>query len=53
MVCNESKFETSPIVFWRRQPISVTAFVALKIFMIFRLRPIALIPIFYYNENII
>lgn len=40
------------LLFLRRQPATVAAFVALKIFMIFRLRPIALIPIFYYNENI-
>ena len=40
------------LLFLRRQPATVAAFVALKIFMICRLRPIALIPIFYYNENI-
>lgn len=40
------------LLFLRRQPATVAAFVALKIFMICRLRPIALILVFYYNRNI-
>lgn len=40
------------LLFLWRQPVSVAAFVALKIFMICRLRPIALILVFYYNRNI-
>ena len=40
------------LLFLRRKPATVTAIVALKIFMICRLRPIALILVFYYNRNI-